>query len=594
MMRRAEKVVTLSEAVRRIEDGSTIAIGGLSYFNAPMALVRELIRQRKRALTVITAAVTGIQVDMLIGARCVRRLISPYVGMEELGAAPNFRRAAESGEIEVCEIGEAFLAFGLKAGAAGAPFFALPRALAATDLVRVNPEYRFTRDPFTGEEVLCVPALAPEWALLHAQQSDPFGNARHLGSAYMDALLARAARRVIVSCDELVPHEAVRAEPQSTTVPSVLVELVVPLYGSAHPTASEPFYDVDREHLRRYLALSRTREGMAQYLEEFVFSREESAYGALMVGDSGWSRGDHDLGSVSIPSRGVEGGVVESSKDTPRDLKGGHRSRSAAGDEPYSVGELLAVLFSRFVTDGDFVGVGTGCWEVAAGLRLAQLTHAPNLSFTMGGTGALNPELEEVLPSVNSARAVSRAEAVVRLDDLFDLELKGAFDVMFLSGLQIDRYGNVNLVGLGPWSAPGEGVKTWRVRGPGSVGVELAPRARRRVAFFRRHTRQVFVERVDFISAPGYAHSLMADGSLWVVTNLAVMNFDAEGRVRVVSLHPGVTSEQVREHTGFELSVPENVPTTPPPTPEELMLLRTRVDCRGLLRSGDLWGRRGG
>ena len=262
MMRRAEKVVTLSEAVRRIEDGSTIAIGGLSYFNAPMALVRELIRQRKRALTVITAAVTGIQVDMLIGAGCVRRLISPYVGMEELGAAPNFRRAAESGEIEVCEIGEAFLAFGLKAGAAGAPFFALPRALAATDLVRVNPEYRFTRDPFTGEEVLCVPALAPEWALLHAQQSDPFGNARHLGSAYMDALLARAARRVIVSCDELVPHEAVRAEPQSTTVPSVLVDLVVPLYGSAHPTASEPFYDVDREHLRRgHPTRSRDRVG---------------------------------------------------------------------------------------------------------------------------------------------------------------------------------------------------------------------------------------------------------------------------------------------------------------------------------------------
>ncbi len=576
MTKRAEKVATLTEAVRRIEDGSTIAIGGLSYFNAPMALVRELIRQRKRALTVITSAVTGIQVDLLIGAGCVRRLISPYVGMEELGAAPNFRRAAESGEIEVCEIGEAFLAFGLKAGAAGAPFFALPRALAETDLVRVNPEYRFTRDPFTGEEVLCVPALTPEWALLHAQQSDPFGNARHLGSAYMDTLLARAARHVILSCDELVPHEVVRGghptEPQRTTIPAVLVDIVVPLFGSAHPTASEPLYDVDREHLRRYLALSRTREGIARYLEEFVFSGEEPAY----------------LRSVGMLSRVAEEDLVE--------------GVSAAGDEPYSMGELLAVLFSRLVRDGDFVGVGTGCWEVAAGLRLAQLTHAPNLSFTMGGTGALNPELDEVLPSVNSARAVSRAEAVLRLEDLFDLEMKGAFDVMFLSGLQIDRYGNVNLVGLGPWSAPRghstrseDRVETPRVRGPGSVGLELAPRARRRVAFFRQHTRQVFVERVDFISAPGYAHSLMADGSFWIVTDLAVMNFDAEGRVHVVSLHPGVTMEQVREQTGFELVVPRGdpVPTTPPPTSEELALLRTRVDRRGLLRRGGLWGRRG-
>ncbi|GBC81797.1 3-oxoadipate CoA-transferase subunit A [bacterium HR10] len=548
MTNRMEKILTLAEAVRQIEDGSTIALGGLSYFNAPMALVRELIRQRKRGLTVITSAVTSLQADLLIAAGCVRRLISPYVGLEELGMAPNFRRAAERGEIEICEIGEAFLAFGLKAGAAGAPFFPLPRALAHTDLVRVNTDYRFTRDPFTGEEVLCVPALVPDWALLHAQQSDPFGNARHLGSAYMDLLLARAARRCIVSCDEVIPQEAVRAEPQRTTLPAVLVDHVIPLFGSAHPTASEPLYDVDREHLRLYLELSRTPEGAAQYLQEFVRSSDESAY----------------LQKVRGTAR-VSTSRVESAECAPEEA-------------PPSVGELLAVIFSRLVEDGDIVGVGTGCVEVAAGLRLAQLTHAPNLSFIMGGTGALNPDAEELPPSVNSARAISRAEAVLRLEDLFDLELRGDLDVMFLSGLQIDRHGNVNLVGVGPWSAP-------RLRGPGSVGLELAPHARRRVAFFRRHTRQVFVERVDFISAPGYVPKVIEDGAYWVVTDLAVMDFDDEGRMRLVSLHPGVTVEQVRERTGFELLIPTLVPTTPPPTREELQLLRTRVDRRGLLRA---------
>ncbi|GBC76823.1 3-oxoadipate CoA-transferase subunit A [bacterium HR08] len=548
MTGRKEKILTLAEAVRAIEDGSTIALGGLSYFNAPMALVRELIRQRKRGLTVITSAVTGVQVDLLIAAGCVRRLISPYVSLEELGMAPNFRRAAERGEIEICEVGEAFLAFGLKAGAAGAPFFPLPRALAYTDLVRVNTDYRFARDPFTGEEVLCVPALTPDWALLHAQQSDPFGNARHLGSAYMDLLLARAARRCIVSCDEVIPHEAVRAEPRLTTVPSIRVNAIAPLFGSAHPTASEPLYEVDREHLRLYLELNRTPEGAARYLQEFVLSSDESAY----------------LQKVGVTAR-VSGPRVGSAEREPEEA-------------PPSVGELLAVIFSRLVEDGDVVGVGTGCVEVAAGLRLAQLTHAPNLSFIMGGTGALNPNAEELPLSVNSARAISRAEAVLRLDDLFDMELKGGLDVMFLSGLQIDRHGNVNLVGVGPWSAP-------RLRGPGSVGLELAPRARRRVAFFRRHTRQVFVERVDFISAPGSVPRVITGGAYWVVTDLAVMDFDDEGRMRLVSLHPGVTVEQVRERTGFELVIPATVPMTPPPRREELRLLRTRVDRRGLLRA---------
>ncbi len=329
MKGRREKIVGLAEAVREIESGSTIALGGLSFFNAPMALVRELIRQRKRELTVITSAVAGLAVDVLIGAGCVRRLLSPYVGLEEFGAAPAFRRAVEQGEIEICEVGEAFLAFGLKAGAAGAPFFALPRRLAGTDLVRVNGEYRFTTDPFTGEEVLCVPALRPDWALVHAQQSDPFGNARHLGSAYMDPLIARAARRVLLSCDEVISLEETRREPRRTTLPGILVDRVVPVPRGAHPAASEPLYDVDREHLRVYLQLCATPEGTARYVEEFICSGDEETY----------------LRKVALKP----------------DVSAEYREQGSEEEAPVSTAERLAVLCSRLVKDGDLVGGGTGC-----------------------------------------------------------------------------------------------------------------------------------------------------------------------------------------------------------------------------------------
>jgi glutaconate CoA-transferase subunit A len=547
MPMRDEKVTALAEAIRRIEDGSTIALGGLSYFSTPMAIVREIIRQKKKDLTLITAAVTGPGADLLIGAGCVRRLISPYVGFEELGAAPNFRRAAERGEIEIEEIGEAFLAFGLKAAAAGAPFYALPDCLANSDLVRVNHSYRLARDPFTDQKVICVPALRPDWALLHAQQSDPFGNARHLGSAYMDKLLARAAKRVILSCDQLITNQEIRSEPHRTTIPAICVDAIVVTLGGAHPTASEPLYDVDRNHLRSYLNWCKTPEGTSGYMAEFVLSTDEPGY----------------LKKVDFAKANAELGA----------------SPTADENAPESPAEFMAIVFSRLVEDGDFVGVGTGCWEVAAGLRLAQLTRAPNLSFTMGGTAALNPDMQELPLSVNSAGAIKRCEAILDLEELFDLELKGKFDVMFLSGLQIDKRGNVNLVGIGPWSAP-------KLRGPGSVGLELAPCARRRVAFFRRHTPQVFVERVDFISAPGCLQEVAraACDNYLVVTNLAVMGFNEEGYMQLVSLHPGVTLEQVLNSTGFELIIPAQVPMTDPPRPEELRLLRTRVDQAGMLR----------
>ncbi|RMG48205.1 MAG: hypothetical protein D6723_15470 [Acidobacteria bacterium] len=553
-MRRKDKITSLEEAIRPIEDGSCVAIGGLSYFNAPMALVREMIRQRKRNLVLVTAPVAGLPVDMLIGAGCVRRLISPFVTLEEMGLAVNFRRAVEKGSLDVMEIGEAFLAFGLKAGASGSPFYALPRCFAAADMARVTGEYRTTINPFTGEVVVCVPAINPDWVLLHAQQSDPFGNLRYMGSGFLDALLVRAGRRVIASCDELIPHEMVRSEPRATTIPAMMVDQVVPIHGGAHPTSSLPFYEVDRSHIRSYLKSSKTEEGFRAYLDRFVFSVCEP---------------EEYLSKV--------GGLKK-----PEPL----RVREVELTSPPSVAEVIVTVLSHILEDGDTVGVGTGCWEVAAGVRLAQLTHAPNLSFTVGGTVALNSQWTVLPLSVNSPETIPSAEAVMELEHLFDLELNGSFDVMFVSGLQIDQYGNVNLAYVGDRSSP-------KLRGPGSAGLEFAPCVKKVVAFFRHHTRQTFVERVDFVSGVGYLDGPQSrrrfdldedTGPFLVVTNLAVLDFDpVSKRMRLKSVHPGVSAEEVQKNTGFELVIPEQIETTPLPTEEELKLLRTRIDKGHLL-----------
>lgn len=552
---RTGKILSLIEAASLIGDGNTIALGGLSYHGAPMSLVRELVRRRVRGLTLITAAVAGLQVDLLVAGGCVARIISPFVALEELGLAPNFRRAVETGEVKLEEIGEAFLAFGLKAAASGAPFYVLPRALAGSSCVRENSLYRFTRDPYTEREVLGVPALRPDWTLLHVQAADLHGNLYH-AAAYMDPLLARASRRVLATCDEML-GDAGECAPRDVTVPSLLVRGVVPLAGAARPGSSPGRYDADRDEIRRYLAQTKTESRRQEYLA------------TLRDANGGETAYLDRLGPAPAPPGPPS--VPQSDLNAPP-----------------SKAELLATLISRSVTDGMFTAAGTGCWEVAAGLRLAQLTHAPNLSFSLGGTVAFNPVLDYLPASLNSVEALAGAEAQIALEDLFDLELAGAFDMMFVSALQIDAYGNLNLARLGQRDRPA-------FRGPGTVGLEFAPCARQIVAFFRQHSPQNFVERVDFVSGFGYGEGPGSrramgleetGGPKRVVTNLAVMDFCPETkRMRLESVHHGVTVDDVRAQTGFDLIVPERPAVTEPPTPEELELLRTRIDRGGLLKS---------
>jgi len=543
---RTSKIISLEQAVECITSGSTVAVGGLSYFGAPMSLVRELVRRQVRDLTIITAAVTSIQADLLIAGGCVRKIISSYIALEELGLAPNFRRAAEKGTLEIVEVGEAFLAFGLKAAASGSPYYALPLPIAASDGARVNHLYKVARDPFSDKEVVCVPALRADVALLHAQVADCHGNLAYSSASFMDGLLARASDYVIASADEI----ADAGSRLQAAIPGFMVRGVVPLRGAARPTGSFGQYDVDRKELSRFASASRKPDSFAAYCETFA---DEQNYLAA-------------LGERPIAS---------DRPDTPVSL-----------DERVSKAETIAYVISRCVRDGMFTGAGTGCWEVAAGLRLAQMTHAPNLNFTMGGSGSLNAKVEYLPASLNGDDSWNVCEATVPLEDIFDHELRGRFDIMFASAMQVDKYGNLNLVGIGPHDKP-------KLRGPGTVGLEFAPFARELVIFLRNHSPQTLVEKVDFISGIGYG-SGPGSRACWgiedsvgpklVVTNLAVMDFEEKSkRMRLQSVHPSVTVQNIVENTGFELIIPDEVPTTALPSPEELELLRTRIDRGGML-----------
>jgi glutaconate CoA-transferase subunit B len=237
--------------------------------------------------------------------------------------------------------------------------------------------------------------------------------------------------------------------------------------------------------------------------------------------------------------------------------------------------ELLAVMAARQLRDGLTVFAGVGVPLLAA--ALAQLHHAPQLTIVVEG-GVVGPRIKPGrLPiSTNEMRAAYRAQALPPITDIFLLAQRGHLDVGFVGGAQIDQYGNINTTLLGPWDRPA-------VRLPGSGGANDIASLCREVIIVTPHERRRFVERVDFVTSPGWLRGdgsrgqagLLFGGVRRVVTTLGLLGFDPERRrMRLEALHPGVTVEQVQAATGFPLPAAEPLAVTEPPTPDELQLLR--------------------
>lgn len=247
---RRSRLVDEATAVEMIADGMTVAIGE----PAPMALVRGIVRHRCRDLTVIA---TGLPLDLLVAAGCVRKTISYYAGGGVgVPVAPSFRRAAERGDIDVWECDEGILTSGLEAAGKALPF--LPwRGGVGTSLPEVNPDLRVFRDPVAGQTLLAVPAIRPDVALLHAARADVHGNVQHHGGpGWIDLFLARAADCTIVQVDEIIANETVRRDPWATTLAPA--DAVVRLPWGAHPFYSRGRYVTDTGFIANYFALSAT------------------------------------------------------------------------------------------------------------------------------------------------------------------------------------------------------------------------------------------------------------------------------------------------------------------------------------------------
>ena len=240
-----------------------------------------------------------------------------------------------------------------------------------------------------------------------------------------------------------------------------------------------------------------------------------------------------------------------------------------------SATELLAVMGARELRDGQTVFTGVGAPMLAT--ALAQRRHAPRLTMVVEG-GIVGPQWKPGwLPiSTNEMRAAHRAQMLPAITDVFLMAQRGFLDVGFIGGAQIDQYGNLNTSAIGGYERPA-------VRLPGSGGANDIISLCSQVIILTVHEPRRFVDKVDFVTSPGHLaggdsrrrSGLLFGGVSRVVTTLGLFGFDPESRRMLLqAVHPGVTVEEVRDQTPFDLLVSTRVATTPPPSEEELAILR--------------------
>ncbi len=275
-----QKIFSMKEAVSRfIEDGDSIGMGAALEAAIPFAVGHEIIRQKKKDLTLI-GPISDMLFDQIIGSGCVKKVIAAWVGNVIMGVGYNMRRAIEEGvprKIEIEDYTNFTISLALHAGALGIPFIPT-RSLLGTGMMSEAQPFKEIECPYTKEKLALVPALKPDVAVVQAQKADEEGNTHFWGGSGVTKEAALGARKVLVVAEEIVSKKVIRRDPSRTLIPGFLVSAVIQEPWGAHPSPMQGYYNRDHEKYMSYHRESKEREGYLKWLEKWVLgvrNREE-------------------------------------------------------------------------------------------------------------------------------------------------------------------------------------------------------------------------------------------------------------------------------------------------------------------------------
>jgi len=268
----AEKLTTVREAVEKlVRDDDYIGVGGFGANRIPSAILHEIVRQRKKNLGLAGHTATH-DFQILVGGKCINRCDIAYIiGLEARGLSKSARKAVESGAIDITEWTNAALTWRYKAAAMGLSFLPV-RCMQGTDTEKHSASVEM-ECPFTGTRYLAVPALYPDVGMIHVHRADVYGNCQIDGIMVADQDLARAAKRLIITTERLIPNEVIRRDPTRTVIPYYLVDAVIEVPFGSYPGNMAYEYFSDEEHLREWLVAENDPETLNDFLNHHIYSR---------------------------------------------------------------------------------------------------------------------------------------------------------------------------------------------------------------------------------------------------------------------------------------------------------------------------------
>ena len=271
------KQMPLSEAIATfVSDGDTVYAAGFTHL-IPFAAGHEIIRQGKKDLT-LARATPDLIYDQMVAAGCAKKVIFSYMGNPGVGSLRIVRSAIEQGKLQWEEYSHFGMITRLQAGASGLPFLPMNQT-GATDLENANPNIKRIPDPFGGRDVIAVPALNPDVAIVHVQRADANGNAHLWGIIGEQKEAAFAAKKVILTAEEIVDESIIRSDPNRTMIPGIVVSAVCHVPYACHPSYAQGYYDRDNEFYLAWDKISESPDSVKAYLDEWVFGvKDRKAY----------------------------------------------------------------------------------------------------------------------------------------------------------------------------------------------------------------------------------------------------------------------------------------------------------------------------